>query len=46
MWTSYEIKKVQEMYENLEKETLEDVLPEYLIHVIKIDGGTAYENLR
>ena len=46
MWTSYEIKKVQELYENLEEEKIEDILPSDLINVIKADGGMAYENLR
>ena len=46
MWTSYEISKVQELYEKLEDEKIEDILPDYLIAVIKVDGGTAYQNLR
>ena len=46
MWTSYEIKQVQAMYENLEDETLEDILPTDLIEVIKEDYGKAYMNIR
>ena len=45
MWTSYEIKQVQSMYEKLEKETLEDILPSDLIEVIKEDYGKAYMNI-
>ena len=46
MWTSYEIKQVQAMYEKLEEETLEDILPSDLIEVIKEDYGNAYMNIR
>ena len=46
MWTSFEIQKVQEMYSKLEEEKLEDVLPPFLVDVIKAEGGMAYENLR
>ena len=46
MWTTFEVKKVQEMYANLQEESLEDILPSDLIDVIKADGGMAYENLR
>ena len=46
MWTSFEIQKVQDLYINLEKETIEDFLPPFLIDVIKAEGGMAYENLR
>ena len=46
MWTSYEIKQVQAMYEKLEEETLEDILPSDLIEVIKEDYGKAYMNIR
>ena len=46
MWTSFEIEKVQEMYANLEKESLEDFLPPYLIDVITDHGEMAYKNLR
>ena len=46
MWTSYEISKVQEMYANLETESLEDILPPYLIDVITDHGEMAYKNLR
>ena len=46
MWTSYEIKQVQAMYEKLEEETLEDILPTDLIEVIKEDYGKAYMNIR
>ena len=46
MWTSYEIKQVQAMYEKLEEETLEDILPSDLIEVIKEDHGKAYMNIR
>ena len=46
MWTSYEIKQVQAMYENLEEESLEDILPSDLIEVIKEDYGKAYMNIR
>ena len=46
MWTSYEIKQVQAMYEKLEEESLEDILPSDLIEVIKEDYGKAYMNIR
>ena len=46
MWTSYEIKQVQDMYEKLEEETLEDILPSDLIEIIKEDYGKAYMNIR
>ena len=46
MWTSYEIKQVQAMYEKLEEETLEDILPSDLIEVIKEDYGKAFMNIR
>ena len=46
MWTSYEIKQVQAMYEKLEEETLEDILPADLIEIIKEDHGKAYMNIR
>ena len=46
MWTSYEIKQVQAMYEKLEEETLEDILPSDLIEIIKEDYGKAYMNIR
>ena len=46
MWTSYEIKQVQAMYEKLEEESLEDILPSDLIKIIKEDYGKAYMNIR
>ena len=46
MWTSFEIEKVQEMYANLEKESLEDFLPPNLIDVIANHGDMVYQNLR
>lgn len=46
MWTSYEIEKVQEMYGNLEKETIEDILPSELINVIQQESDKSYPNLR
>ena len=46
MWTSFEIQKVQEMYSKLKDEKIEDLLPPFLIDVIKAEGGMAYENLR
>ena len=46
MWTSYELKQVQSMYEKLEEETLEDILTADLIEVIKQDYGKAYMNIR
>ena len=44
MWTSHEIKLVGEMYAKLAEEKIEDLLPPYLIDVIKAEG--AYQNLR
>ena len=46
MWTSYEIKQVQSMYEKLKEETLEDILPSDLIEVVKEEYGMAYHNIR
>ena len=46
MWTSFEIQKVQEMYSKLKDEKIEDVLPPFLVDVVKAEGGMAYENLR
>ena len=46
MWTSYELKQVQSMYEKLEEESLEDFLPSDLIAVIREDYGKAHMNIR
>ena len=46
MWSTFEVKKVQQIYEKLPEVSLEDILTPELIAVIKKDGGTAHENLR
>ena len=46
MWTLYEISKIQEMYANLQTESVEDYLSTELIEVIKNTSEMAFENIR
>ena len=46
MWSKFEKQFIGIIYDELEEETLEDILPLNLIDVIKEEGGVAYENLR